>query len=96
MASDEFKLTFNCLDRFNENHELIKILPNKTDYKNLIENLSLFQTAINTKMTSLVEREKNEIKEKPKVDKKSESDEEDDEEIGDEQSETEIKKQKIN
>jgi hypothetical protein len=96
MASDEYKFTFNCLDRFNENHELIKILPNNTDYKNLIENLSLFQTEINTKMTSLVEREKNEIKEKPKVDKKSESDEEDDEEIGDEQSETEIKKQKIN
>ena len=89
MASNELKFTFNCLDRFNENHELIKILPNNTDYKNLVENLSLFQTEVNTKMTSLVEREKNEIKEKPKVDEKSESDE-------DEKSENEIKKQKIN
>ena len=96
MASqNELKITFSCLDRFNENHELIKILPDKSNYKDLVENLIQFQTEVNTKTTSLVEREKKEIKEKPKVDKKSES-EEDDDEGGEEDVDENIKKQKLN
>lgn len=100
--SSEIKLhlKFQCLDRFNENHELSKtVLTSDKTYVNLIENLSAFQTEVNTLMTGLVDKEKAEIKEKPKVNSKCDS-EEGGEEVSDEDDqvneEIETKKQKVN
>ena len=93
------KLTFDCIDRFNEKHDLSKSIADDENkgYKNLIDSLNVFQTEVNTMMTGIVEREKAEIKEKPNISKKIESDE--DEDIDEEEKtedEIEIKKKKPN
>jgi hypothetical protein len=98
------KLTFECLDRFNEKHELVKAIVsndgNDKSYKDILESISIFQTDVNTLMTSLVDREKAEIKsiKKPdcEIDDDNESSVENEDSLTKSDEETDKKKQKTN
>jgi Sec-independent protein translocase protein TatA len=58
----QFKLTFNCKDRFNKEHQLEKITIVDTSLnKAVIDNIRTFQTEVNSLMTELVEVEKKEF-----------------------------------